>query len=290
MSDEIVEQPAQEPDDESAEIAAAAAQAIDDGKGNRMVPLSALLGTKKELRDATKRIKELEPQAEYGRTVGEKVDKAQPIIDAILADPQLAAAVARKTNPSQAQTEQPVNDPIATEYADTMGWYHPTTGEPDAARAQRAIKLHRSMARRESEDVVRPFAGMTLDGQANANMRTAIAQRDADGVPLATEESIREVAKMLPSHLLGNPQVVDLVLNTAIGLDRRNNRTPKAPDEPIYWETAGGRRAPEGAALTADEKAWCAKNGVDEKRYAATSKGLASGISNRTGIELGSKR
>lgn len=69
----------------------------------------------------------------------------------------------------------------------------------------------------------------TLGQKAEANIRKLIAMTDAEGAPIATPESIREVAAQLPesmtAHLLADPGVVDLVLKHAIGIDSRIDLT-----------------------------------------------------------------
>lgn len=271
-----------EADEEESELLSLA---VDDGKGGKMVPLSALVGAKQKLRDATKRVKELEPVAQRVTEIEGRLEKAAPYINAMLTDPAIAAAVTRKTNPSAAKTEQPENDPDATEYADAMRWYT-DNGELDVARAQRAIKVQERIAERTSTRVVQPFANVTVGSAADRNLQYAMGLKDNDGVPLATEESIREVASVLPAHLLANPEVMDLVINNAIGVDRRKGRTPKAPEEPLLLDSVGGRRRTE-PAITSEERARLQRLGLDEKRYGALSGKLEQAAASRKAITLG---
>jgi hypothetical protein len=129
------------------------------------------------------------------------------------------------------------------------------------------------------------LAGVTLSQKAEANLREAMAQTDQDGVPYATQESIREVAGQLPPQLLADPKVVDLVLNSAIGIDRRKHRTPKAPDEPLYLAPAGGGRRSE-PAISSEEKRLLAKYGIDEKTYKESSATLEKNVASRRGTQL----
>lgn len=250
------------------------ALAVDDGKGNKVVPLSALVGVKKQNRELSKKVKELEPVASRVTEIEQRLERAAPVINAVLTDPALAAAVQRKTNPSAAKTEQPADDPDATEYADAMGWYT-ETGAVDVARAQRAIKIQEKIAERTSQKTVAPFANLSVGSAAERNITQAIGMTDNSGVPLATEESIREVAGTLPAHLLANPDVMDLVLNNAIGLDRRKGRTPKAVEEPLLLDSVSGR--PRGlSVIDADTKRRINKLGLTEKDYQDTMKRMES--------------
>jgi hypothetical protein len=90
---------------------------------------------------------------------------------------------------------------------------------------------------------------------------------------------------------LANPEVADLVLNSAIGLDRRNKRTPKPPDEPLFLDRPGGGRGRRESAVDADLSAAFARLGVDEKHGAAAVSRLEQSVSGnrRGGVALGVK-
>jgi hypothetical protein len=270
----------------------AAAQAIDDGKGNKLVPLSALVNAKKALRVATKAIKELEPIAQRSKEVNDRLDRAQPIIDAIITNPKLRAEalrIAQGTRTTSDTVDQPSadEDPDAAAYAEDAGFYLADGQTPDLARSRRVLDRLDKRHGRQTDDRIRPLAGLTLTDKANQNLRDAAAMVDDDGTPLATWESIKEVADQLPPHLMANPQVKELVLNSAIGLDRRKKRTPKAAEEPLYLErqSGGGRREP---TVSPEEKKQLDRLGITEKEYAASTKRLEAGVAQRRGIVLGS--
>ena len=264
---------------------------VDPKSGQKMVtvPLGTLVGLRKGSRESAKRIKELEPLAARAKEVDERLQQASPIIEAVLSNPKLRAEAIRSaqgTRASSESTEQP-DDADAVAMAEDLGFYLADGVTPDAARGARVLARVAGKARAESAEAVRPFAGLALNQQADANLRQAVAMTDDEGTPLATPESIREVAKLLPPHLLANPQVVELVVNNAIGLDRRNRRTPKAPDEPLYMAAQNGRRAGGGTVLTAEERAFMKRNGISEKDYLRSTQNLAQGVSGRRGIALG---
>lgn len=262
----------------------------DPNTGKKMVtiPLGTLVGLKKTAREGKGKIKELEARTAHAAELEQRLEQASPIINAVLNDPNLRASALRAANstrPSGDSTAQP-QDADAVALAEEYGFYLADGITPDAARGQRVLSRIRSTAQSIAEETVRPLAGITLNGKAEANIAAAMAATDDDGVPLATPESIRETAKMLPPHLLANPQVVDLVINNAIGMDRRQRRTPKAPDEPLYLSTQS-RRGPAGPILTASDRAFLARNGISEKDYLRSVKNLEQGVSGRRGITLG---
>ena len=271
MAEEVVVQPEEEvkPDEAEAE---AALIAITDEKGNKMVPLSALIGVKREAKALGKKLKELEPIAARVTDVEGRLERASPIIEAVINNPKLRAAAMAKTRPSGEYTEQPDDDPDAREWAEVNElWTQDADGKSvlDVARAQRQLAIADRRAKRQSDETNRPLAAVVMNQRAEANMREALAMSDDDGVPMATAESIQETAKMLPAHLLANPDVVQLVINNAIGLDRRKGRTPKAPDEPLYLESSGGRGR-RLDALTEEDHKFLKKSGMDEKHYRST--------------------
>lgn len=302
MSDEQYEQPAEEQihdgipaegadDADDLMTALEVGAQVDPKSGQKMVtvPLGTLVGLRKGSRESAKRIKELEPLAARAKEVDERLAQASPIIDAVLSNPKLRAEAIRTaqgTRTSSESTVQP-DDADAVAMAEDLGFYLADGVTPDAARGARVLARVAGKAQAASQDAVRPFAGLALNQQAETNMRQALAMTDDDGVPLATPESIREVAKMLPPHLLANPQVVELVVNNAIGIDRRNRRTPKAPDEPLYMASQNGRRAGGGVVVSAEERAFMKRNGISEKDYLRATQNLATGVAGRRGIALG---
>lgn len=253
--------------------------AVDDGKGNKMVPLSALIGAKREAKTLGKRVKELEPIAARVQDVNGRLDRAEPVIAAILSNPKLKAEAIRLaggTVTSRETTLQPdaAEDPDAAAFAEDSGFYLADGATLDTARARRVLDRLDARHGRQTDERIRPLAGLTLNEKANRNLEDAMRQTDDLGVPLATQESIRDVAGMMPAHLLANPAVVELVINTAIGVDHRKGRTPKPQDDPLVLDSAGGRgRRPE--AITADERRLLTKVGLTEKEYAETAGRLA---------------
>lgn len=294
MSDEV--QPPIDGDpalvaDPDAEVDAATI-ATDDGKGNKTVPLSAHIGAKKELREAQRRIKELEPVAQRVKEVNDRLNSAQPIIDAVITNPQLRAEALRLaggggTRPSGFGTAQPADDDEARGHAEDYNMYLSDGITPDTARARRALDRIAGITKRQTDDAMRPLASLTLTDKGQQNLQRVEHMTDEDGAPLATRESISEVAKMLPPQLLANPDVVNLVATLAIGIDHQKRRTPKASEEPLYLERQGGGRRSE-PSISPEEKRQLERFGISEKDYAASSKRLEQGANSRKGIVLGS--
>jgi hypothetical protein len=267
-----------------AEETEATALAVEMG-GNKMVPLSALIAAKREGKVSRDRVKELEPVAARVTEIGGQLETAQPIINAILNNPKLRAAALREANGTRTTadtTEQP-DDADLTAFAEDSGWYLADGVTPDAARAQRVLSRLDARHGKQTADQIRPLAGMTLNNKASANIAEAMKAEDDNGTPWATRESILEVAKELPPHLLADPAVVNLVLNSAIGMDRRKNRTPKPAEEPLYMERQGGGGKAREVALTAFERRHLESSGISEKDYRASTAKLGTGRS----IELG---
>lgn len=287
MSEETPAEGTETPVEEQDEAVELASLAVDDGKGGKMVPLSALIGSKKTQRELQKRIKELEPVAAGATELNNRLTQAQPIINAVLANPKLLAEanrIAQGTRTTADSTEQP-DDADLVAFAEDSGWYLADGVTPDAARANRVLSRLDARHGKQTDDRIRPLAGITLNQKATANMTEAINAVDDDGTPLATRESIAEVAKALPRELLADPNVVDLVLNSAIGLDKRKKRTPKPADEPLYLERQGGGRT-RAASLGSDERDFLQKTGISEKDYRESSSRLETGVASRRGIVL----
>jgi hypothetical protein len=278
--------------DEADDAELEASEIVTDDKGNKTVSLSTMLRYKKEAKANAKRIKELEPVAARVTDLEGKLESASPIINAILTNPKLKAealrvASGKGTRPSGESTDQPEQDDEAREHAEDYGMYLADGVTPDAARARRALNRIAGMTGRQTAEQLRPLAGVTLTREATQNLQLAMAQTDADGVPLATPESIKEVAQRLGTdgqHLLANPQVVEMIIDQAAGIDRRKGRTPKAQDEPLYLAPAGGRRRSE-PSVSAEERETAKRLGLDPKYLENAATKLATGKSMRAGKE-----
>lgn len=251
---------------------------------------NALIQTKRELRTAQRRNKELEPVAARASEIDTRLGQAQPIINAILSNPKLKAEalrIAAGTNTSSDRTNQPTedDDPDASAYAEDAGFFLADGATPDVARARRVLTRLDARNSKQTAEAIRPLAGVTLESRADAHISSIQAMTDDNDVPYATRESIKESLAMVPKHMLSDPKVADLVLNNAIGIDRRKGRTPKPVEEPMYLDRNSGRRGPSGPSQ--EEKRLAARLGISEKDYIESTKRLEQGVANRRGIVLG---
>lgn len=288
MSEEVVETP-NPPDDVETEAAALAVEM----SGNRMVPLSALIGAKRELKTVRKELDDLKPVAARTKEIEEKLEAASPIIAAVQTNPRLMAEalrVVKGTPATSSRVEQPTeeDDPDAAETAETLGLFL-ADGSPDLVRARKTLNILDKRHGRQTEERLRPLAGSVLGSRAEQNVARALSLTDDDGVPLATRESIEEAVKLLGgpnAPMLANPQVADLLVTVASGLDRRQKRTPKAPDEPVYLERQGGGRRASAPAIDATLQAALERTGIKTDDAVKSISRLEH--IGRKGVELGS--
>lgn len=262
--------------------------AADDGKGGKVVPLSALMGYQKDNKALKLRLKELEPIAARSQEIDARLVAAQPIIDAIVTNPKLRAEalrMAQGTRVSSEYTAQPEDDEDAKATAEEFGFYMNDGVTPDSARGRRVLDRMDARTKRTVDAGIGPLANATLGQRADANIQRAIAETDDRGVPIATRESIMEIMGTLPHRLLADPAVVELVLNTAAGIDRRKGRTPKEADEPLYMASAGSGRGTREVTVTQDERDFARRQGISEKDYLSSVKKLQN--IGREGIILG---
>lgn len=253
---------------------------------------NALIASKREQRASARRLKELEPIAANEKLLRQQVESVQPVINAILADPKLRAEAMRIANGGATRTtadttEQPTDDQEASAFAENVfGFYLGDGVTPDVARARRAMDLMDRRTGRQTDDRIRPLAGVTLGQKADANLREAIDRVDADGVPWASAESIREVADQLPSELKASRDVVKLLLNAAVGIDKEKGRTPKAPAEPLYVASSGGGRRESAGSISSEERKILSRLGLNEKDYKESSARLEDNAARRRGTSL----
>jgi hypothetical protein len=269
MSEQAVET-TEGPDEEIAAEVETLTQTPGEQQAERIK--SALIAAKKGEKAAKKRISELEPIAARATEINNQLAQVQPVIQAVMTNPKLRAEALRMaggTHASASTTEQPLpdDDPDASAIAEELNMYLADGVTPDVARGRRVLSRLDARTGRVADERIRPLAGVTLDARAQANLSKAMAETDDDGTPMATEESIREVAAQLPAQLLADPKVVDLVLNSAIGIDRRKHRTPKAATpEPLYFASAGTRRQA-APALSCRRQAGLCRGRADRRRH-----------------------
>ena len=293
MSEEEVVTQAGDPDPDETEATSLAV----DVSGNKMVPLSALIAAKKEGKSYRDKVKELEPIAANITAVQDQLSQAAPYINALVTNPKLKAEairIAQGTRTSDERTAQPDadEDPDAAAHAEDMGFYLADGTTPDVARARRVLDRLDQRHGRQTDERLRPLAGMTLGRSAEENVRYVSSLTDDNGVPMVSKESLEETIALLGgprSPMLANPQVVDLLLNNAIGLDKRKGRTPKPVEEPLYLAHSGGGRGARTDVLDSDLRASFARLGIDEKQGQAAIKRLEDGATARKGIALGVK-
>lgn len=289
MSEEPV---VETPQDDAAIEAEAASLVADPAEEKADKVKNALITAKKALRDANRRVKELEPIAARSKEIEEKLEAASPIIAAVQTNPKLMAEairVVKGTAATSTRVEQPTedDDPEAAEIAETLGLFL-SDGTADLVRARKTLNVLDKRHGRQTNDIMRPFAGAVLGSRAEQNIAHVVNQTRDDGAPLATKESIQEAIALLggpQSRLLADPGVADVLITMAVGLDGRKGRTPKAPDEPVYMERQGGGRRVSAPVIDDTLKAALERTGI-KADDAAKSIGRLDHIG-RKGVELG---
>jgi hypothetical protein len=264
--EEVVTPPPAEPEaDEDLELLGSSVTVGADGKRTINVPLDTVIGLRKSNRELGRKVKDLEPVAARVKEVDEKLTAAQPIINAILTNPQLRAQALRGTMGQDAKDIAEQVDEDAKAAAEDFGFYLADGYTPDVAKGRKVLQRMGGIAKRESEEATRPLASMTLSTQGEANVARVLAQTRDDGTPYATAESIREAAQMIGPQLLANPQVANMLLTQAIGMDAIKGRTPKAVEEPVYLERAGSRRGRTEVVYTEEDRARHQRLGISEQ-------------------------
>lgn len=286
----------------TAEDEAAIAAEVSSELGGEATPEEkikhALIAAKRQNRVLNRRVKELEPVAARATEVDQKLTDAMPVITALQKNPRLMAEAMRLadagTRTSSERTDQPNenDDPEASEFAEIQGYYLTDGMTPDIARGRRALQLLDKRHGRQTAEQMRPLAGAVVGNQAERNIAHAASLTDEDGTPLATQESIDETVKMMGgrgSGLLASPAIIDILINNAIGLDRRKGRTPKPVEEPLYLAPQGGGRGVREPGITPEEKRIAERLGLTVEEYTKSAKKLESSAGSRRGMVMGSK-
>lgn len=202
-----------------------------DGKPKRSI-VDDLRGERQRRQEAERRAQELE----------QRYQQVQPLVDAIAADPTLLQLVTQRLSggqPAAPQGPSPQEVQQLTEFAQYLGLYD-ARGNPDLAAAQRVAAIIDARAQAAAQQATAPVQQTVVAGQA-ATVKQALIQAAAQqGI---SAETIEQVAGLLPPHLLVEPGVPQLVLMVAAGKERFDGTARPPAEEPLYVETAGGRRA-----------------------------------------------
>jgi hypothetical protein len=219
-----------------------------------MVPLSALMESRKQAKAASKKLAETEQRQAQ---IDAKLAEITPYVEAIRANPGLIEAVQKGTRPSQTQTIQPEDDQEAIEWAQDYGLIT-AMGELDVARARRQLDKMDQRWEKKNAAMIAPLRQSEAQRATLSNKERTRTVTLKDGSRLASDESIEEAYGLLADvpELTANPQVAALMPIIAAGLDVAKGRravarqTVEYPD-PLYTEPAGGarRQAPMNAEL-----------------------------------------
>jgi hypothetical protein len=244
----------------------------------QMAPVSEVIRYRKEARAAKKELDALKPQIEQARQIGQRLQDVQPILDRLQSmTPQQREALSSGRIASPEGTHQAADDVEAREIAEDYGLIS-QDGSLDIARARKILNKNKEAIRQGVEQAVGPIRQNTAQQQAASLRQQAVGVTDANGVPLASQESIKEAYDMLPAELAAQPNVAMVALGTAMLIDRMRGRTVKASQtyaDPIYSEPAAGRRG--GSSITADDRAMAAKVGLTDKDLTAAVTALQRG-------------
>lgn len=233
----------------------------------QMAPVSEVIKYRKQAKSLQKQLDTLQPQLEQARQIGQRLQEVQPLLEQVQRmTPQQRQAFAAGQVPSPAGTPHNTEDVEARDLAEDLGLIA-QDGSLDIARARKRLDKDNARFERMLEERVAPMRQTTAQQAAQSLRTQARTVVDANGIPLATPESIDEAYAMLPPELASQPNVAMVALGVAGLIDRFRGRQPKAPaqtyGDPIFSEPAAGRRA--GPSITADDKALAAKVGVTDK-------------------------
>lgn len=228
-----------------------------DARGQKVVPLGTLIGERKAaraLKAENETLRQKAAQFDQLAPYVPQIQQAQPFLQQLqqLTPEQQAAAIAnvqRGTAQSRTSAPQPVDDQEAAELAEDLGLVD-ASGGLDIARGRRMLdRLDRRSAQRVQQEIA-PLRQTTATQMAASLREQAKQHTDAQGVPLATAESINEAYALLPPELAANPNVQAVIIGTAMLIDKSKGRTPQVQaryqyGDPLLTEPTG-RRGPTG--------------------------------------------
>jgi hypothetical protein len=252
-----------------------AAQVIDIPEGEKLVPLSALTATRKELKQhktAAGRAAELEQQIQQ---LQGQIQQTSPVLQAAQA---LLQAQQQQQAPPQPQGPTPQQLAELEDYARDLDLYD-KDGKPDIARAHRIKARTLADAQQIAQQAVQPVVDRSLSQDAQYMLARAKATKLPNGEapdPAVLDQVVARIAKQ-PGGLkmLTQEDYVSQLWYHALGLTRAmqggtapaQQAEPQAPPPPIFSEKSGGAGNPSYSLNTGDKR--LAKDlGLSESEFA----------------------
>lgn len=269
--------PEPEPDDSVLEPGDAD-NAIPTPDGERLVPIGALAGARKQAREIRAELANLKPQAERAQALESELAQAQAKVQAYEDLIRQHAAAQPQAQPS-APTE---DEGELREIATTLDFYK-TDGTLDLDRARKlsAIteKKAEKIANQRLEAEVGPMKATATQSRSNYMLERAIAT-EVNGQK-ADPTVLKTLWQRLDPSVTSTEEGAKWVFMSALGASLASAKpsaatrtatgqfAPKA-DPPIFTERAGGRDTPEAPKLDPADARLMKELGLDEKDYIAT--------------------
>jgi hypothetical protein len=256
-----------------------APEAVEISPGIKMVPVSAVIALRKELKAA-------KPLADKATALESELNQLRPYAEFVRANPQLL----ERQQPVAPPQTPPSQDPELITYARRLDLYD-AQGQPDVTRAAEIRDMVRKDAAMAAAEMVRPVVNQTHEERAAANLNSVLGQKDAHGRPIAADTVkavVGQLASGLRGHpnaqaelsrLLADPQVIQLVADRAFAEQSRSGRpAPQAPLTPaLEVESAGGS----GSIVLGDGSRRLMKDaGISEKDAVESAKRYRPGRAN----------
>src|SRR5688572_6928606 len=150
-------------------------EAVEVRPGEKMVPLSAVIALRRELKD-------LKPLAGKATQLEQTVNEMRPYVDFLRTNQHLMQPQA----PAPVAPTPPAEDPALVELARTLELYDPKTGLPDVARAGKIRDMTQATASAQAQQIVErhvaPLQATTNEQRAGANLQHVLTSyKDANG-------------------------------------------------------------------------------------------------------------
>ena len=259
--------------------------------GVKVVPVTAISAERKRVRALTeKKIRETE--VDPLREKASLADRLQADLESVRPDLEY---LAQHPDLRRAEPEKPAVPVVSDADAETYARRHQLydkQGELDKTAAKSILAEHRAetqqiareAARQATEEVTGPVLQQTRSQASADNFRRAIALRDGEGDFVFKDQRAGQIFleewRKLPASLTANPEVVEVVVNTALGrLAREGGGRRGLSREPVFSEASGGRPSL-AYTLTDLEKKIAGEAGISSKDFEKRAKAYVPGQAN----------
>lgn len=190
--------------------------------------------------------------------------------------PEIQETLNRKAQGKADKVKESIGDDYSVDELEEVARLHGFVDEwdrPNLEKAKKQLDIQARISNRVAQKTSAPLQQLLAQQIAQQRRSEAVSRKYTDGDAVASEKYIDAAYNALPAELLQDPNVAQLALVVAAGLesldDRKNGRGRKQPRDPMFLEGGNGRFGSTEGQLSAFDRAAARARGKTDAEWAA---------------------